>query len=139
MIEKDSVKVKSFIRDDPEADFIGTWSVSNPSSGAYAMYVTEKIASLKGFDVKGYMWDTLGFATFTGKIDSNRFEFIKVYDDDAVDEGGLKGEVKYSLKIGNEPGKFEGEYTWSVDEDETGDTWVKAQKFTFDVQSEDFL
>ena len=42
MVEQDTKKVLSFIENDPEADFIGTWMPSYPSQGAYAMYVTEK-------------------------------------------------------------------------------------------------
>ena len=104
------------------------------------MYITEKTKNGdKGFDIKGYMWDKFGFATFPGKIDSSNFDFTKLYDKAAEAKGGMGTELYHSLKIGNEPAKFVGKYRWLVDEGAYGEraTWAKVQKFTFEDPLED--
>lgn len=136
MLVRDNVKVKSFILDDKEADFLGTWTPKDPHFGAFSMYVTEKKANdEKGFDVKGYIWDCIGFANFDGKVDHSKFEFTKVYDGAAVAKGGFNGEIQYSVKTEDEPGKLTGKYTEPGTFSYSAPTWVKFQKFNLNNPS----
>ena len=82
------------------ADWVGTWSVQEPSRGYFELYIENR----DGDYVSGRIEDCLGTARFEGEITSDSARFLKTYQDSRRDalpeltfeaEGGNKKHGAY--------------------------------------------
>lgn len=93
---------------DRKPDFIGTWATDIPARGLFELFIVGRA----GTHFVGTIEDTIGSATFHGRIDENNINFTKVYDAATHSIRGpmppCKGEVAYTARKSN--GKYEGTF-----------------------------